>query len=366
MRAPLKSACALLVTAVLVASLTAQTSSGPAKSQPDSTVKSTSILPLNISSVTSLPWETGGFMAPLKCDEEGNLYVRKYARYRPLLGPVARIRKDGKRDALFDPTAFSDLGLDRADAFSPAWDGGLYWIAQKGVVKPRIYVLHFSSDGSPSEPVLLAADFEVFTFAPFPSGNFLLSGIERDVTNPKDHGQTFTAVFLADGRMLARLTLKRSHGARQTGAMAPKNPMKGAANAVEPSDTANLDLSDAEVGRDGNLYVMQRSHSSALVFVISSTGEVVRKLRIPGPLPGGTPSAFHVSENRLAIGFENDHGHQNILVIADAWTGRKIASYSVSSDLAPRFACYSADEGIFTFLTLGEDNTLQVIRAEAR
>jgi len=305
-------------------------------------------------------------MAPLKCDEEGNLYVRKYARYRPLLGPVARIRKDGKRDALFDPTAFSDLGLDRADAFSPAWDGGLYWIAQKGVVKPRIYVLHFSSDGSPSEPVLLAADFEVFTFAPFPSGNFLLSGIERDVTNPKDHGQTFTAVFLADGRMLARLTLKRSHGARQTGAMAPKNPMKGAANAVEPSDTANLDLSDAEVGRDGNLYVMQRSHSSALVFVISSSGEVVRKLRIPGPLPGGTPSAFHVSENRLAIGFENDHGHQNILVIADAWTGRKIASYSVSSDLAPRFACYSADEGIFTFLTLGEDNTLQVIRAEAR
>ena len=367
MRSPLNSVCMRLLTALLVTSLAGQTSSPP-RSQPKPNtrvVPSTSVLPLNISSVTRLPGESGGFMAPLKCDEEGNLYVRKYDRYRPQLGPVVRIGKDGKRDALFDPTAFPDLGPDRADAFSPAWDGGLYWIAQKGVVKPRIYVLHFSSDGSPAEAVPLAVDFEVFTFAPFPSGNFLLSGIERDITNAKDPGRTFTAVFLSDGRMLARLTLQHSSAAPK-GPAAAKSPIKEGVNAVPPAGTPNLDLSDAEVGRDGNLYVMQRSYSSALVFAISASGEIVRKVRIPDPLPGGTPTAFHVSANRFAIAFENDHPQQHILVVADASTGRKIATYSVASELASSFACYSADESVFTFLELGEGSVLQVMRAEAR
>jgi hypothetical protein len=96
---------------------------------------------------------------------------------RPLLGPIVKIDPGGKRTAVFDPAAFSQLGLDRADAFSPAPDGGIYQIAQSGVVKPRIYVLHFASDGSASSPALLDADFEVYTFAAFAEGNFLVSGV---------------------------------------------------------------------------------------------------------------------------------------------------------------------------------------------
>ena len=91
----------------------------------------------------------GAFMTPSKCDADGNLYIRKYATDRPLLGPVVKIDSEGKRTARFDPAAFSQLALDRADSFSPASDGGMYQIAQSGVLKPRIYVLHFSSDGSP-------------------------------------------------------------------------------------------------------------------------------------------------------------------------------------------------------------------------
>src|ERR1039457_2995100 len=92
-------------------------------------------IPLNTASTMNVPSEMGGaFMFPSKCDEDGNLYIRKYATDRPLLGPVVKIDPDGKRTALFDPAAFSQLGLDRADAFSPASDGGLYQIAQKGIV----------------------------------------------------------------------------------------------------------------------------------------------------------------------------------------------------------------------------------------
>jgi hypothetical protein len=54
------------------------------------------------------------------------------------------------------------------------------------------------------------------------------------------------------------------------------------------------------------------------------------------------------------------------VVVADAQTGRKIASYADLIGLGALFACYSADEGVFTFLKLGEGNELEVIRAEAQ
>jgi hypothetical protein len=102
-----------------------------------------SAIALHRSSTMNLASEMGGaFMNPSKCDAEGNLYIRKYAMDRPLLSPVVKIDAEGKRSALFDPVAFSQLQLDRADAFSPASDGGFYQIASVGVLKPQIYVIH--------------------------------------------------------------------------------------------------------------------------------------------------------------------------------------------------------------------------------
>ena len=127
-------------------------SNTPAKGPvPGPTISGSSIsgstIALRATSTMNVASEMGGaFMSGSKCDGDGNLYIRKYAVDRPLLGPVVKIDPDGKRAALFDPAAFSQLALDRADAFSPASDGGLYQIAQSGVLKPRVYVLHFSSD----------------------------------------------------------------------------------------------------------------------------------------------------------------------------------------------------------------------------
>jgi len=301
--------------------------------------------------------ETGGaFMNSSKCDADGNLYVRKLAVDRPLLGPVVKIDPDGKRTALFDPTAFSQLALDRADAFLPASDGGLYQIAQSGILKPRIYVLHFSSDGSPSSPTLLDADFEVYTFAAFADGNFLVSGVKRDLQNKNDRGRNFTAVFSADGRELAQLSFE----APQQSAKASAKGTNDAAKA-----TPGLDLAEAEVGSDGNLYVMRFS-SPALVYVIGPGGKIMKTIKVSSPLPGALPSAFHLSGNRLALSFWNNENQRQTVVVADAQTGRKIASYADPTGLGPSFACYSANDGVFTFLKLGEGNELEVIRAEAQ
>src|ERR1019366_3240682 len=170
--------------------------SAPATIPVSGSSPSGSTISLRVASTMNVASEMGGaFMSPSKCDADGNLYIRKFASDRPLLGPVVKIDPDGKRIALFDPAAFSKLTLDRADAFSPASDGGMYQIAQSGILNPRIYVLHFSSDGSPASPTLLDADFEVYTFAAFAGGNFLVSGMKRDVLDKNDRGRNFTAVF---------------------------------------------------------------------------------------------------------------------------------------------------------------------------
>jgi hypothetical protein len=318
-----------------------------------------STIALRASSTMNVVSEMGGaFMSSSKCDADGNLYIRKFAMDRPLLGPVVKIDRDGKRVALFDPAAFSQLGLERSDAFSPASDGGLYQIAQSGGLKPRIYVLHYSSDGSPAAPALLDADFEVYTFAAFAGGNFLVSGLRRDAQNKEDHGRNFTAVFSADGRELVRLSFEEAgHG------------KAGAGLKLQPKDAAKvapaLDLSDAEVGADGYLYVMRPS-SPALVYVIAPSGKIMQTLKVAAPQTGAMPNAFHVSENRLAIVFSQDENHGPVVVVADAQTGAKIASYETPTGLGASFACFSANDGVFTFLKLGEGNALEVVRAEAQ
>ena len=311
----------------------------------------------------------GAFMSPSKCDADGDLYIRKYAMDRPLLGPVVKIDPDGKRIALFDPAAFSQLALDRADAFSPASDGGIYQIAQSGVLKPRIYVLHFSSDGSPASPTLLDADFEVYTFAAFANGNFLVSGVKRDVQDRNDRGRNFTAVFSTDGRELAQLSFQEADGTAkvraQSNAGGRQNEARKSAEKDPEKPAPTLDLADAEVGSDGNLYVM-RGSSPALIYVIAASGKMLQTLKIAAPVPGAVPSAFHLSGNRLAISFWNEESQSQTVIIADAQTGRKIASYSDATGVGASFACYSANDGVFTFLKLGEGNALEVIRAEAQ
>ena len=347
----------------------AQTKSGASSQQAEAAATPKisavqTVIPLTSSSTINVPSEMGGaFMVPAKCGEDGNLYIRKYATDRPLLGPVVKIDQDGKRTALFDPVAFSKLDLDRADAFSPASDGGLYQIAQQGILNPRIYVLHFSSDGSPSSPVLLEADLEVYTFAAFPGGNFLVSGVQRDARTSKDRGRNFTAVFSADGRELAQLLFEEAQVAGKAGAK--EGASRPAQKSLAEKPVPTLDLSDAEVGADGNLYVM-RGSSPALVYVIAPSGEIVRTLKVVSPAPGLTPSAFHVSGNQVAVSFWNDEKQTQILVITDAQTGRKISTFSGATGASATFACYSANDGVFTFLRLGEGNALEVIRAEAR
>ncbi len=372
----LPSLAALLL---LSAAASAQLNSAPQKtavSTPSHEAQLTPI-PLTSTGTMNVPSEMGrAFMFPSKCDEDGNLFIREFAGSRAQLGPVVKINPKGEHKALFDPAAFLQPTVDRADAFSPAPDGGLYQIAQKGIEKPEIYVLRFSSDGSPSSSVRLAADLEVYTFAAFPSGNFLISGVKRDVRGAKDRGKTFTAVYSADGRFLKQLSFESSNtnndkpnsaGAGASPAAAPK-----AGEKEDEKEAPLLDLSAAEAGKDGNLYVMRPSSPPA-VYVITPEGKIIRTLTITVSQKDVQPTAFYISGNQLAISFSGDQNQLQTLEIVDAQTGRTIRLYSYDPSLAgsdsnmvPAFGCFDANGGTFTFLALTEGSGLQIIRAGAR
>ena len=311
-------------------------------------------------------------MSGSRCDADGNLYIRKYATDRPMLSPVVKIDADGKRTALFDPVSFSQLKLNRADAFAPAADGGLYQMASTDGAKPRVYVLHFFPDGSSSSPILLESEIEPYQFAPFPGGNLLVSGFQSDPQKGGDE-RPLTAVFSGGGRRLADISFEAPPESPGLAAKALTTAAgKPAAQPVRPA-VPSLPLSDAEAGADGNIYAMRvRRSSLALVDVISPAGKILRTLKIRAPVPDAKAdasatqvSAFHVSNNQLAVEFEGDSETQ-MFVVADTESGRPIATYSYAGEAGASFACYSADEGVFTFVNLAEGNSIEVIRATAQ
>ena len=338
-------------------------SSSASKSSGSPYTSTDPVFPLHASATVSVPSELGGAFSTAKCDANGNLFIRKASLDRPLLAPVIKIDADGKRVASFDPSAFSQLALDRADAFSPAADGGIYQIAQRGVTKPDIYVIHFASNGDASSPTHLDADFEVYTFAAFADGNFLVSGVRRDPSDKNDRGKNFSAVFTADGRELAQLSFQKD------GAMSEQGGRKTNGGKIVPPDEVvpSLDLADAEAGIDGYIYVMRRS-APAVVYVISATGSIMHTLKIPAPRASAKlmPGTLHVSGNQLAISFASDEEIKQWIVVVDAQSGRKVATYSDAGDLGSTFACYSSNDGVFTCLKLGEGNALEIVRASAQ
>jgi hypothetical protein len=224
-------------------------------------------------------------------------------------------------------------------------------------------VLHFGSDGAPSSATRLDADFEVYTFAAFADGNFLVSGLKRDVSNKNDRGRNFTAVFSADGRELAQLSFTPPSETAKVAPISASNAPPKLATKDADKLASMLDLADAESGSDGYLYVM-RASSPAVVYVIDSSGKIMQMLKVAAA--GAVPSAFHVSGNRLAISFWNEKSQSQTVVVADAQTGERIATYADPEGLGNLFACYSANDGVFTFLKLGEGNELELIRAEAQ
>jgi hypothetical protein len=108
----------------------------------------------------------------------------------------------------------------------------------------------------------------------------------------------------------------------------------------------------------------------ATVYVISSTGEVVRKLVIAPPYAGQMPAGMQISKNRLAMQFYRECASLACegasYTVVDATTGEKLADYAAGDDVAGTFTCYAPDPDRFFLLQMSEEHRLGILETRPK
>jgi len=303
------------------------------------------------------------------CDKSGNIFVTisdgiSDDRFdRPLL----KFDKSGALKAEF-PTSRKSLGLsDYEDPHEPSallFDGG---IARLVWSRDGMSLARFTAEGKlesrtqldgPAHPIILPHQL-----AAFPSGEILVSGLEncrsRRCIGPF---KSFTAIYDQGGHLLKRLAIPEDDeidAAAEIGdSRYASGPMFG-----------NRAVSGGKIrlGDDGNVYLMRRT-SPATVYVISSSGDLVRTVKIQPPRDGWSSVDMQVSGERIALEFSDCSAARcegSIFSVANAVSGEKLAAYADDAGFGA-FACFASAPERFTFLTVSKDNVLQVISAEAK
>jgi hypothetical protein len=244
---------------------------------------------LEVTAETKVPF-LGGLAGRAKCDAEGNVHLRPtdgetFERYHPTSAlPIRKIKPDGSLAGSFS-VADAWPGLWAIDFFVTA-DGKVYQAARSETDR-SVYLVSYLPNGSPGSKIRLDADlFVPYQLAVFPSGEFLVSGIHG-----AENRTPFTAVFSADGKLVKEIYESEDEDSRRR---AEAGEVGFRPNAIDSSNDF-IAKGDVAAGSDGNVYLL-RAASPALVYVISSKGEVVRKLRIESP--GSGLSAARLKSSR--------------------------------------------------------------------
>jgi hypothetical protein len=297
---------------------------------------------------------------PPRCDDDGNIYFQIFhgTGIHPAKEPLHKLDKSGDDKATFslpsDPeyhmygTGTLDFAIDK--------QGQVYFLTVAMVDKKVANViLRFAKDGALKSKIGLDRDFKVNRFDVFDSGEFLVTGTERETkTNPNPHG-VYTAVFDAQGKLLKKVVLPEDQSYKEAAD-------RGDNEFVEPGDQGggNFAVERGMVTRaaDGNLYLM-RWTTPARIYAISPAGEVVRSFEVASDWERKKPACIHAHDSRLAIRFEGDESDIRAQIKVVGLDGQVYATYDATG-LGVAFACYTEPER-FTFL--GGQDKLQFIVA---
>src|SRR5215469_6858116 len=316
------------------------------------------------------------FAIPTACDDKGRSYVKVWKpggkmTEQPPAGPVFRVSDKGVIEAQFNSNEMlGNIFAVRPDGGIAALivsigKGGMPFLGKTKVID------NFGPDGAREPQVRLETPpipIEPMQIAVFPSGGFFLAGQEY-----RDEKKTSAAVYDAEGHLLKQEELRAVSGSGDKAAAASESPAR----------------SIAITGDDGYVYFM-RSISPPSIYVISSAGEIVRRLVVKGP--AGTNwlgSGLRVVENRLLVEFYRDcqtpyddilwlakvefdpSCGRSLYTIADATTGERVADFEPdqrASDSGP-IACYVPNpDRFYTFsgLALERENRLEMIETAPR
>lgn len=299
---------------------------------------------------------------PLRCDREGNVYVRFYALGVVFEAPVIRISSDGEDKQQFSVTSVPDLQKASIASFAVASDGEVV-LAVWGPKVDDGHILMFRTDGTlDSDATINMGSKDTFQIASFANGNLLVSGTRDAKLYGKQKpsvSEPFNEVLNDAGDVLKDLTLPGDYAPPK-----PSDPGFEKSLYVQP---AAITLGDAVSGTDGNVY-LTRHFGDPVVYVIASDGSFVKKLRLDPPASGAQVyGGIHFSsEGRLAMEFDmvDKESKMNTRVISvySAETGQRLFDYEVPREVGNGFACYTPNG--FTFLGTNEQHQLTLNEAK--
>jgi hypothetical protein len=305
------------------------------------------------------------FAGPFVCDGDGNLFL---ASESTGVRAIRKLNPKGERVALFDPSSNPDVQVQGTGNFSVSLDGEPYMLGylKKGLSR---YVLVFKSDGGYKESIRLDAGFPWMptSLGVFPNGSLLVIGEEYDNDRNKPN-LPFTGIFRPDGKLLKELNLEDDDSIHDMAVSRDPRVTSPTSAGINHA----ISWSQIEPAKDGNLYLM-RWLSPAIFYVISPSGQVVRRFTVDSGDENYKPIEMHISGNRIAVLFYHPQTMEKVMKILDL-EGHEVATYDeLRADGKPKlgmlglaFACYTQKPERFLFLVTGENHRIQLRLAEGR
>ncbi len=288
---------------------------------------------------------------PVKCDHEGSLYFRSLdgQRARIAVRTLRKVGRDGTLKAKYSLESAPELtGLDVQD-FGVSSDGRVYATAAS---PSEIFVIEFDEGGTFKSKTKLARLFKPTQLAVFKSGEFLISGVELPESSETVEPDAFTGIFGRDGRLIRAISVSE---AKRKEADQPKD-QETDLTGINPE----VEFGFALMGDDGNAYLL-RSAYPAVIYVISSGGEILRTLKIDlgRSYVSASPRTMFVAQGKLLLLFSDDK--ESFFELADVETGEVQAEYFGTPELGEALGCYTGTELIFLGVKNGK---LQLTHAE--
>lgn len=311
--------------------------------------------PLHLSIVETITAkrELAGVFSELNCDEDGNIYLGA----ENWAGTIKKLNSKGELLATIDRHNNPDVEVYGAGSYTLSPTGELYtWV---GSQKDRAFhMLIYGADGQYKSAIKLEGDVRWVPgpFAVFGNGNFLMIG-QRYGHDVKQPMTPFTGLYRSDGKLLKQIALEDDERIQDL-AKEKEHDSKLTSAAVPTSNPA-VALGHAQSAKDGNIYVM-RWLSPAVFYVVSPSGEVLRRFTVDPGRSNLMPVTMHISGNRIAVLFRDNGTREQEMKIVDL-NGEEIASYDATSPdpqrpLGAAFACYFAKTGRFSFRATDDDH----------
>lgn len=317
-------------------------------------------------------WEGGSVHS--WCEPGGEIYLQGLGSAMPIakLSAEGRVLERFGLDSVPNPEV--KRGFLQSFAVGP---GDNVFLLVRGK-SDQVFIVEFNEEGVYQQTVEAhEKDFLPYHIAVFPTHDFLLTGVKLGPqTLSKAGGESslfsgpLTAAFDPRGQLLKEVSLPEDI----TRKAAAKEFSVSLSGPTREDNALAMSVGEggAVPGADGNVYLL-RASDPPIVYVVSSAGEVIRRMVLDPPAKKLNARFGGMAAGRLVVLFDSrPRGLASRIAtpyttswysLYDAQTGDRLIDYKPSPELKGAFVCSAGND--FVFLGM-RDRRLVLIDAKPR